>query len=525
MGAALVKRCFTSDDVYDSMKQRAGDARQHHQHKLRHARSYTSHNNNNSNQSRQYNIQQHNHHYVTQQQQAQLKQLELQMQLVQLQALQSNHQRTPSTSGYARSMATPTRANGAMMEYYYAARSASHKTVTPLSVSSASGYSATMSESSFVGSQSDPQAPQDDEILDMVMANAGLAYHPTQQWHRHAVPVATAAPAHQQFYSTSLPASSASSAASPARRPVVTRRSSMNAFRALLPDTYVLGEVLGTGTTSTCYRCERRVDGVAFACKVIDKRKLALSSQRRHDIAFQLRREVDVLSRVDHPNIAKLEEAFENDAYLILIMELLDGGELFDAIVERGRFSEHEAVQVARAVLSAIQYMHSLGVVHRDLKPENMLLTTASAGRGSSLSSREDGYSESGENEPLTVKIIDFGFAKFMSGEGATTTSFLGTGGYLAPEILVHHPYTSAVDMWAFGVLLYLLLCGRLPFAASTHLRPNQSVKSLYRLSFPSKYWANVSPEAIDLVKKLLVLNPNKRLTAKDALKHVWLQQ
>lgn len=336
------------------------------------------------------------------------------------------------------------------MDYYYAARNAGMTASvpdTPLSVSSASGYSATMSESSFVGSQCDQQ-PQDDEIMDMVMANAGLAYHPTQQWHRHAPPPHKSPQQQQQAYSTSLPAtSSRASSSTPPVRPTVTRRSSMNAFRLLLPDTYTLGEVLGTGTTSTCYRCERRADGTEFACKVIDKRKLAFSSQKRHDIAFQLRREVDVLKRVSHPNIAKLEEAFENDAYLILIMELLDGGELFDAIVEKGRFSEREARQVAHAVLSAMQYMHSLGVVHRDLKPENMLLTTAPSGA-------ED-------DEFLNVKIIDFGFAKFMTGEGATTTSFLGTGGYLAPEILVHHPYTSAVDMWAFGVLLYLLLCGR----------------------------------------------------------------
>lgn len=332
---------------------------------------------------------------------------------------------------------------------------------TPLSRSLASSYSTTMSEGSFIGSQSCGDAyaaasaatlvyqqsqPQDDDILDMVMANAGLAFHPRQQWR--------GAPSQRRStqQSTSLPIAAdggTPASAPPAARPSpMLRRSSTNSFRALLPDTYVLQEVLGSGTTSTCYRCERRADGAAFACKVIDKRRLALSTRQRHDIAFQLRREVDVLKRVDHPNIARLEEAFESDAYLILIMELLDGGELFDAIVERGRFSEREAVQVARAVLSAMQYIHSLGVVHRDLKPENMLLAAAPV-------TGEDG------EEVLTVKIIDFGFAKFLAGEHATTTSFLGTGGYLAPEILMHHPYTAAVDMWAFGVLLYLLLCGR----------------------------------------------------------------
>lgn len=316
---------------------------------------------------------------------------------------------------------------------------------TPLSRSLASSYSTTMSESSFVGSQGChshlQQQPQDDDILDMVMANAGLAFHPKQQWRGSGNGAATATTRRSPLAS-SLPTLSAPP---PARPAPLLRRSSTSSFRALLPDAYALQEVLGSGTTSTCYRCERRADGAAFACKVIDKRRLALSTRQRHDIAFQLRREVDVLRRVDHPNIARLEEAFESDAYLILIMELLDGGELFDAIVERGRFAERDAAQVARSVLSALQYMHALGVVHRDLKPENMLLAR----------------DERGGDEALTVKIIDFGFAKFLAGEHGTTTSFLGTGGYLAPEILLHHPYTAAVDMWAFGVLLYLLLCGR----------------------------------------------------------------
>ncbi|TYZ59608.1 hypothetical protein PybrP1_002127 [[Pythium] brassicae (nom. inval.)] len=280
---------------------------------------------------------------------------------------------------------------------------------TPLSRSLASSYSTTMSEGSFMDPQSCGDAaasaalaqPQDDDILDMVMANAGLAFHPRQQW-RGAPPPP---PRRSAPLSSSLPPAANGA---PARPAPMLRRSSTNSFRALLPDTYALQEVLGSGTTSTCYRCERRADGAAFACKVIDKRRLALSTRQRHDIAFQLRREVDVLKRVDHPNIARLEEAFESDAYLILIMELLDGGELFDAIVERGRFSEREAVQ--------------------------------------------------------------------------------------------------------------------LPFAASTHLRPNQKITSLYRLTFPSKYWADVSPEARDLVQRILVLNPRKRLTAKDALHHVWLQ-
>ncbi|KAG6586997.1 CAMK protein kinase [Phytophthora cinnamomi] len=316
---------------------------------------------------------------------------------------------------------------------------------------------------------------------------------------------------------SSFVADSPSHAASPARvcraSPTGRSPSSSSGFRALLPDDYALECVAGKGTTSTCYKCVRRSDGRRFACKIIEKRRLAPSARKRVEVAAQLRREVDVLRRVDHPHIAKLEQAFEDDSYLILIMELLEGGELFDAIVDKGRFSEREAVHVARCVLSAIQHMHERGVVHRDLKPENMLLAVSPRSRRR----RQDVAST------LDVKIIDFGFAKVLS-EGATSTSFLGTGGYLAPEILLRQPYGTSVDMWSFGVLTYLLLCGRLPFAATTQLRPNQKIQSLYKLTFPKRYWHGVSPMAIDFLQRVLVLNQSARLTATEALNHPWLR-
>ncbi|TDH74435.1 hypothetical protein CCR75_003061 [Bremia lactucae] len=285
-----------------------------------------------------------------------------------------------------------------------------------------------------------------------------------------------------------------------------SHRTPVAGFRALLPDDYVLEGEIGKGITSVCHKCVRCSDGRRFACKIVDKKKLAPSSRKRLEVAAQLRREVDVLRRVNHPHVAKLEQSFEDSNYLILIMELLEGGELFDAIVNKGCFSEREAVYVARCLLSAIQHMHARGVVHRDLKPENMLLTR-----------NPDGIS------PLTVKIIDFGFAKILK-EGSKSTSFLGTGGYLAPEILLRQAYDTSVDMWSFGVLVYLLLCGRLPFAATTQLQPAQSIQKLYKLTFPSRYWLGVSPVAIDFLRRVLVVNPSMRLTATEALKHPWLR-
>lgn len=309
---------------------------------------------------------------------------------------------------------------------------------------------------------------------------------------------------------SSFVADSPSHAASPVRRSPMGRAST--SFRSLLPDDYVLECVAGKGTTSTCYKCMRKTDGRRFACKIIEKRKLAPSARKRIEVAAQLRREVDVLRRVDHPHIAKLEQSFEDDNYLILVMELMEGGELFDAIVDKGRFSEREAIHVARCILSAIQHMHERGVIHRDLKPENMLLAVSTR-RGR----RQDVASA------LDIKIIDFGFAKVLK-EGATSTSFLGTGGYLAPEILLRQPYGTSVDMWSFGVLTYLLLCGRLPFAATTQLRPTQKIQSLYKLTFPKRYWHGISPVAIDFLQRVLVLNPSTRFTATEALNHPWLR-
>lgn len=296
---------------------------------------------------------------------------------------------------------------------------------------------------------------------------------------------------------------------SPLRRLYPIGRTSSAGFRALLPDEYVLECVAGRGTTCTCFKSVRKTDGRRFACKIIEKRKLATSARKRIEVAAQLRREVDVLRRVEHPHIAKLEQAFEDDNYLILIMELMEGGELFDAIIKRGRFPEREAVDLVRSILSAIQHMHERGIMHRDLKPENMLLT------------RKEHHHD--VTRMLDVKIIDFGFAKVMK-DGATSTSFLGTGGYLAPEILMRQPYSTSVDMWSFGVLTYLLLCGRLPFAAITKLRPDQKIQSLYKLTFPKRYWHGVSPVAIEFMKRVLVLNPSKRITAEEALNHAWLR-
>ena len=205
----------------------------------------------------------------------------------------------------------------------------------------------------------------------------------------------------------------------------------------------------------------------------------------------------------------------------MLVTELCKGGELFDAIVQREGYSEGEARQVAMALLDAVAHCHRLGIVHRDLKPENLLLA-APAG--------EDG---GGKEPAAAIRVADFGFATQLRGRKAR--AMVGSAGYMAPEIVTSHAgdgsdgagpskgYGFAADMWSVGVILYVLLCGYLPFDDDKMERMFAKVR-LGTYTFPSAEWSRVSHEAKDLVKRLLVVRPSKRLTAEAALKHPWFE-
>ena len=181
----------------------------------------------------------------------------------------------------------------------------------------------------------------------------------------------------------------------------------------------------------------------------------------------------------------------------------MSGGELFDYVVEKGTLSEEEASIIVRKITSAVAFMHSLNIIHRDLKPENLLLT----------SKRAD----------AEIKIIDFGLAKEMTDTRDHARSFLGTKGYLAPEMLLRHAYDKSVDIWALGVIVFVLLCGCLPFDDDSSRIPSESIaKKRFTLRFPS--WAtNLSPSAKDILQKLLDVDPKTRFTAEQALAHPWV--
>jgi calcium/calmodulin-dependent protein kinase I len=260
---------------------------------------------------------------------------------------------------------------------------------------------------------------------------------------------------------------------------------------------YTIGKQLGTGAFSTVKLATRIKDKKRFAVKIIKKTKLA------PDELAVVHDEVEIMSRITHPHCVALEEMYENKKRLYLVLELLEGGELFDVIVEKGHFSEAEAASVMRQVTHAIKYLHKIGIVHRDLKPENLLCDK--------------------KGDDFNVKITDFGLAKLRDSNGtAAMSTACGTPGYVAPEVLRSNSYDASVDMWSLGVILYILLCGFPPFYhEQTPMLYEQIKKADY--DFPDPYWTNISSEAKDLVTKLLELDVKKRYTPDQVLAHPWI--
>lgn len=261
---------------------------------------------------------------------------------------------------------------------------------------------------------------------------------------------------------------------------------------------YELKDEIGVGSTSKCYRCCRKSDGKEFACKVIDKRQVEMKFSGLLD---QFNVEIKVLKALNHPNIIHLEDTFDTADRIYMVMELMRGGELFDYVVDKGTLSEEEASIIVRKITSAVQHMHRQNIIHRDLKPENLLLTT------------RDGQPE--------VKLIDFGLAKIM--QETVASSFLGTKGYLAPEMLQRHSYDKAIDMWALGVIVFVLLCGCLPFDDdSSRIASESAARKKFTLRFP-KWASGLSASAKDLLHNLLEIDPKHRFTADQAMVHPWV--
>lgn len=247
---------------------------------------------------------------------------------------------------------------------------------------------------------------------------------------------------------------------------------------------------LGKGATSIVYNVIDTRTGHSFASKEISK-----SIDKKI-----VRTEAAILLKAFHPNIIRLHQIFETKKKVIFILEKVTGGELFDRIVDRGCYTELDAIKCLKQILSAIQFLHSQKIVHRDLKPENLL------------------YADKSDTAP--VKVADFGLSK-ESGQAMLT--ICGTPGYVAPEIILGKPYNSAIDIWSVGVIAYILLAGYEPFydeRGDTHIF-RKIIKGDFE--FHSPWWDDVSEDAKDFVSKLLKLDPVLRLTATQALNHKWL--
>eukprot|EP01135_Chromosphaera_perkinsii_P010608 Nk52_evm8s2192 gene=Nk52_evmTU8s2192 len=257
---------------------------------------------------------------------------------------------------------------------------------------------------------------------------------------------------------------------------------------------YELREMLGRGSFSTVLKCVHKKTSAEYACKIVNR----ISGIGKNNDAT-IDEEIRLLRKFHHPNIVKLVEDFSTPQNAYLIMELVTGGELFDQIVLRKFYSETDASKLIRQALSAVNHMHQNGVVHRDLKPENLLCT----GQGDS------------------IKISDLGLATFAQGESGLKL-MCGTPGYVSPEVLSRTGYGPKVDSWSLGVILYILLCGFPPFS---HKDDGELLKISRegKYKYPSPYWDHISESAKDLIDNLLVVDPSRRYSVEQALRHPWI--
>ena len=196
-----------------------------------------------------------------------------------------------------------------------------------------------------------------------------------------------------------------------------------------------------------------------------------------------------------------MEEYFDTEKHLYLVLDYVEGGELFDRIVDAGSFTEADASRITRQMVEAIQYLHESNIVHRDLKPENLLFKA------------RDNVDE--------ITVTDFGLAK-IANDAASLKTACGTPNYVAPEILFQRGYGKEVDVWSLGVILFILLCGYPPFY-------DESDSALFelimkgRFEFDERYWSEISAEAKDLISKMLIVDPKVRLSTQQVLAHPWI--
>ena len=264
-------------------------------------------------------------------------------------------------------------------------------------------------------------------------------------------------------------------------------------------DDYKRVKFLGEGSYASVYCVENKITGAKHAMKIIDK-----SSNCSDETDKEILNEITILRTLDHPNILKIFEFYSTKESYSIVTELCRGGELFQEIIDRGPFNEIYSAYVMLQIFSAINYCHSMKIVHRDLKPENILIV------------------ERDKNGMPRIKIADFGTSRMFE-KGAVQRKLVGSSYYIAPEVLKKH-YDEKCDIWSCGVIMYILLSGRPPFAGDNDREIMDKVaKGKYDLE--ESPFDKLSNSGKDLIRKLLVMDPKKRISAQEALNHPWFKE